>query len=128
MWGLVAAMWLAVLTGCGRDEGAGGRVVTVRSGERVAITGRDYAFDPKAVTVEGAGARTAPVELMLQNRGALAHNLTIVRDDEELGGTSTITANRRESLKISLQPGEYKLVCTVDGHEERGMMGTLIAK
>jgi uncharacterized cupredoxin-like copper-binding protein len=124
--GLAAALWLAVLTGCGTDDDAGGRAVTVRSGERVEITGRDYSFDPKAVTVEGA--RAAPVEMVLENRGTLAHNLTIVRDDEELGGSPTVTANKRGSLKISLEPGEYKLVCTVDGHEERGMTGTLTAK
>lgn len=126
--GLAAALSVAVLTGCGSDDDAGGRAVTVRSGERVEITGREYSFDPKAVTVEGARARAAPVEMVLENDGTLAHNLTIVRDDEQLGGSPTITANKRGSLKISLEPGEYELVCTVDGHEERGMTGTLTAK
>lgn len=126
--GPLAAAWLAVLSGCGADDEPGGRAVTVRAGERTEIAGRDYSFDPSAVTIEGARARTAPVEMVLENRGALAHNLTIERDGEELGGTSTITAKKRASLKISLEPAEYKLVCTVDGHEEKGMVGTLTAK
>ena len=125
---LAAVAWLAVLIGCGSDDEPGGRAVTVRSGERVEFTGRDYSFDPSAVTVEGARARTAPVEMVLENRGALAHNLTIERDGEEVGGTPTITSNKRASLKLALEPGEYKLVCTVDGHEEKGMVGTLTAK
>ena len=126
--GLAAAACLAVLAGCGSEDEPDGRAVTVRSGERVELTGRDYSFDPTTVTIEGARARTAPVEMVLDNRGALAHNLTIERDGEEVGGTPTITSNKRASLKIALEPGEYRLVCTVDGHEDKGMVGTLTAK
>ena len=125
--GLLAGLGLAVLAGCGGDDEPGARPVTVRAGERVEITGRDYSFEPAALTVEGA-ARAGAVEMVLENRGAAAHNLTIQRDGEEVGGTPTITTNRRESLKISLEPGEYELVCTVDGHEEKGMVGTLTVK
>ena len=62
---------------------------------------------------------------MLENRGSLAHNLKVFDGETELGGTPTFPGGREESGTVELEPGEYRMVCTVGDHEELGMTGTL---
>jgi plastocyanin len=118
----------AVMAGCGGggDEGGGGGSVTVEAGGEVRVVGTEYAFDPSEVVLAGARASAAAtVEITLDNQGALAHNLRVLRGDEELGGTPTFPGGRAESGKLRLQPGSYRMVCTVGSHEELGMVGAL---
>ena len=110
---LVAA--LLVAAGCGgsdapsREPGPNEVVMT------------EYAFTP------GKGAVRRGVELTVRNDGQLAHNLTVERSGsgDKLIGTSTFLGGGSEKLSVDLPPGRYAMVCTVPGHEERGMVGTL---
>ena len=47
---------------------------------------------------------------------------------EELAGTSTFLPGRSETLKLDLEPGKYVIACTVPGHRELGMVGSLAVK
>ena len=71
--------------------------------------------------LEGAGTLT----LTLRNEGSLAHNLRVLRGDEDIGGTPTFPAGRSESARLNLQHGSYEMICTVGDHAELGMRGTL---
>jgi len=84
----------------------------------------DYAFTPGSARVQ-RGA-----ELTVRNDGQVAHNLTVERpgSSSELTGTDTFLGGRSEKLRIDLTPGRYRMVCTVPGHEQRGMTGTLTVK
>jgi len=118
----------AVIAGCGGDddEGGGGGSVTVKAGGQVRVVGTEYAFDPSAVVLAGGRPNAAAtLEITLDNEGALAHNLRVLRGDEELGGTPTFPGGRAESARVRLDPGSYRMVCTVGSHEELGMVGTL---
>jgi plastocyanin len=126
---LLAALASGLPAGCGGDGDGGGkarRSVTVPAGGAVRVVGREYSFDPAAVVVPGA-SRAAPVSvtLTLDNRGSLAHNLKVVRDGRELGGTPTFQGGRTASGTVRLAPGAYQLVCTVGDHAQLGMKGTL---
>jgi plastocyanin len=85
----------------------------------------DYAFDPKDLTVDRG------VTVSVVNEGGIAHNLTIEKgpnprkETDELTGTSSFLAGKRENLEIDLPSGRYAMVCTVPGHRELGMTGTL---
>jgi plastocyanin len=85
----------------------------------------DYAYDPKNLTVDRGETLT------VVNEGGIAHNLTIERgpdprnETQELTGTSSFLKGKRENLKVDLPPGRYAMVCTVPGHRELGMTGTL---
>jgi DtxR family Mn-dependent transcriptional regulator len=107
-----------------REDGRGGRAVTVPPGRSVEIVGEDFSFDPKTVLVEGgkAGGRVR-VEIRLRNQGALAHNLKVFEGDREVGGTPAFQGAMTRSTKLSLEPGAYRFVCTVGDHAERGMTG-----
>ena len=118
--GLVAA----TLLGCGGED-EGERATVVEAGGSVTVIGREYTFEPEQVVVGGGAGGDASVEAVLRNAGSLAHNLTVVQGERKVAGTRTIVGGKRSSARVSLAPGEYRLVCTVDGHEERGMVGTL---
>jgi plastocyanin len=81
----------------------------------------EYDFTPAKPAVK-RGAR-----LTVRNDGQLAHNMTVERrgSREKLIGTSTFLGGSSEKLAVELAPGRYTMVCTVPGHEERGMVGTL---
>lgn len=121
---IAAAAPAALAAGCGSGDDEPGRTVTLRAGQAVALDGDEYRFDPERVVVEGARGAT-PVRVELRNTGALAHNARIFRDDEELGGTPTFQGGDPRSATLTLEPGRYRIVCTVGDHEDLGMVGEL---
>jgi plastocyanin len=120
---LAGALCAGFLPGCGGadDKGGGDRAVTVPAGREVRVVGREYSFDPAKVVV----ARPGAVKLTLANEGSLAHNLRVLRDGTELGGTPTFQGRSTRSGTVRLAPGRYELICTVGNHSDLGMRGTL---
>jgi plastocyanin len=113
---------LALAAGCGGDDDeATGRTVTVDRGATVAVTAREYSFDPDRIVVQAAGQLT----IELENAGDLAHNLRLRRHGEDAGGTPSFPGGRTESARVRVEPGSYELVCTVGDHAELGMTGEL---
>ena len=113
---------VALVAGCGGDDqDEPGRTVTVGGGDTVAVTAREYSFDPERVVVEGGG----PLTIELENAGDLAHNLRLRRGGREFGGTPTFPGGRTESGRVRLEPGTYEMICTVGDHAELGMTGEL---
>jgi plastocyanin len=111
--------------GCGgEDESERGRALTVPAEERLRVVGDEYSFDPERIVVRGAGR----LSVTLENSGDLAHNLRLVRDGEDVGGTPTSRAGETKTALVALQPGGYEMVCTVGDHEELGMVGTVQVK
>jgi plastocyanin len=62
----------------------------------------------------------------MNNPSSVQHNIAVKNGTTEegpvvgQGGTSRVSAN--------LRPGEYVFFCSVPGHEEGGMKGTLTVK
>lgn len=88
----------------------------------------EYEFSPSDPSVERGTALT------VTNEGRIAHNLTIERGpdptqrSERLAGTSTFGQRQSEKLRVDLKPGRYALVCTVPGHRQLGMVGTITVR
>jgi plastocyanin len=62
------------------------------------------------------------------NDSPLAHNFTIEDSSgKALGNTPTFMGGSK-SFTLTLQPGTYKFLCTVPGHAQGGMEGTLTVK
>ena len=81
----------------------------------------DIDFNPNEFTI----AANTDVTIILPNLGDLPHNfhideLDIHSEDVEPGGETTIT--------INAEPGEYTFYCSIPGHREAGMEGTLIVE
>ena len=91
----------------------------VPGAREVRIVAKDLSFSPSQVPVSAGGT----VNLVLANQGDVLHDLTIpavgFRLEAPAGATATgaLTAPR---------PGSYELFCSVPGHREAGMSGTLV--
>jgi plastocyanin len=96
--------------------------VTVEGDQPVDVIARDYSFDPSTI-VAAVGAD--PLELTLDNQGAVAHNLRVFDGASEVGGTPTFPGGESRAASLDLEPGSYRMVCTVANHEELGMVGDL---
>ena len=118
------ALCACLAGGCGGDDGGeSGRTETFPAEEgRIRVVGREYRFDPAHVVLAGGPAQ---VNVALENRGSLAHNLKLFKDGREVAGTPTFEGGRTRTAWIKLELGSYRMVCTVGNHEELGMVGTL---
>lgn len=84
----------------------------------VTVTMVDIAFEPNELTI----AADTDVVVALPNEGQLEHNfvideLDIASDLVPGGGSTTVT--------INAPAGTYEYYCSVVGHREAGMVGTL---
>jgi plastocyanin len=103
-----------LLGGCGGND-----PVDVAPGT-VVMT--DYAFHPRDVQAVRGDTLT------VRNDGGIAHNLTVERGSVRVAGTSSFLKGDRERLRIDLPPGRYVMVCSVPGHRDLGMFGTLAVR
>jgi plastocyanin len=128
--GALAAVVLA-LGGCGGGDkkGDGGGktkdTVTVGHNQPIAFGAREYAFEPKNVTVNAGTSQPTVVRFVLRNNGALAHDVHVEKDGSDLGGTPIFGPGKVESGQATLGPGTYQFLCTVGDHAALGMRGTL---
>jgi plastocyanin len=121
---VIVALACLLLAGCGGgDKGSSGSAIAhVRAGQPLRVAAHEYRFSPGKVVVESEGG---PLRAELDNRGSLPHNLKILGDGAEVGGTATIPGGRRARASVSLAPGRYTLICTVGNHADLGMIGEL---
>jgi len=80
------------------------------------------AFDKKSLT-----AKAGKVLLAFDNPSPIPHDVAIEQDGKEIAVTPEITESS-VSLSADLKPGDYTFLCTVPGHAEAGMEGTLTVK
>jgi plastocyanin len=69
------------------------------------------------------GAKAGIVTIDLANASPLEHNVTIVQGSKVLGQTPIKTGPA--TLRLNLKPGTYTFYCSVPGHRQAGMEGTL---
>jgi len=121
---LLAGGLLVAACGSATERGTGnpGPVDTSGVTERITITAREFVLKPAQVTAP----KGATVTVVLENDGALAHNLVI----EQLGvRTETIQSDERD--RVTFTPdvaGDYLIYCDVPGHREAGMTAHLIVR
>jgi plastocyanin len=102
----------------GGGGGGGGSTIDIST-----PSGSDLAFDQKDVTAK-AGSDT----ISFDNRQALGHDVKVEDSSgNEIGGTDIISSSTATAT-VNLQPGTYTFFCSVPGHREAGMEGTLTVK
>lgn len=121
----VLAVAVALLAaGCGGGGGEDDQGDGQAAAETIQVTATEFAFEPATVTVDAPGTYT----FVVANEGEAPHALAIEGPgvDEE---TATVEAGETAELTVEIaEAGEYRIVCPVDGHEEQGMTGTLVAE
>jgi plastocyanin len=101
-----------------REPGAGASATTLE----LAAEPTELAFDKTELS-----AKAGKVTIDFDNPSAIPHNVVIEEDGKELAGFEPITEGK-ESETADLQPGTYTFYCSVPGHREAGMEGTLEVK
>jgi plastocyanin len=69
-------------------------------------------------------AKAGTVTIEMTNMSPLEHNVTVASGSSVLGATPTFSGGSRK-LTLSLKPGTYTFYCSVPGHRQAGMEGTL---
>jgi plastocyanin len=69
-------------------------------------------------------AKAGRVTIAFTNAASLEHNVTIAQGGTLLGATPTFSGGTR-TLTLNLKPGTYTFYCSVPGHRQSGMEGTL---
>jgi plastocyanin len=87
------------------------------------------AADPAQIAFDttSLSAKAGEVTIDLNNPAALEHNVAIEQDGQEIATSATVTEGKT-SVSADLEPGTYTFLCTVPGHAEAGMEGTLTVK
>jgi plastocyanin len=73
---------------------------------------------------DSATASAGTVTLELTNEASVPHDVQIEGPDGDLGGTDEVTGDTT-TAEVELDPGEYTFYCSVPGHRDAGMEGTL---
>jgi len=91
----------------------------------------DIEADPSgqlAFTSDSASAKAGKVTVNFTNTSPVPHDVRIESSGgEEVGGTEVISESN-ESATVDLKPGEYTYFCSIPGHRQAGMEGTLTVK
>jgi plastocyanin len=92
------------------------------SGSTVSVKETEYTLAPTALNLK-AGSYTITVT----NVGQFPHDLHVAAssDGTEVGGSTVVMAGQSASFKVTLQPGQYTMWCSVDAHKSLGMQGTI---
>jgi plastocyanin len=69
-------------------------------------------------------AKAGTVTITMSNMSPVEHNVTIAQGSAVLGATPTFVGASK-SLTLKLKPGTYTFYCSVPGHRQAGMEGTL---
>lgn len=85
---------------------------------RVTVTATDFKFRFSPVRIT-AGRHT----FTLVNRGQATHDLKIAGKKTRL-----LNTGQRATLTVTLKKGRYPYLCTVPGHSQLGMKGTLVVR
>ena len=93
--------------------------------------GVKFETDPSgelAYTTKSATAKAGEVTVEFNNPQALTHDVAIESSSGEEVGATELIAEGSDSTTVNLKPGTYHYFCTVPGHREAGMEGTLTVK
>ncbi len=107
----------AVLAACGGGGAGGTTGLVVEMG--------DLYFKPNTLTAKPGQT----LQITLDNRGSLEHNFVLYDADGKTVLFEKDAVQPGQKVNITLKapekPGTYPYVCTVPGHKEGGMVGTL---
>ncbi len=96
-------------------EGPGGTLQLAASPTEIAFDKTSLSSKPGTVTID------------FDNPSPIEHDVAIERDGEEIAASERVT-DAATSVSTELAAGSYTFLCTVPGHAEAGMQGTLTVR
>jgi uncharacterized cupredoxin-like copper-binding protein len=121
---LVACGGSSSSTDTSASGGGGGTTTTVTKGSTVKLTANadnQLSYDQKTLN-----AKSGTVSIDFDNPASIQHDVAVADSGGKVLGTSDLVSQGKVNLTLSdLKPGKYTFYCTVPGHREAGMEGTL---
>lgn len=89
----------------------------------IAAASSGLAYSSKTAT-----ASAGEVTVDFDNPQPLEHDVAFEDSSGKVVGQTEVVTESESSTVVNLEPGEYTFFCTVPGHREAGMEGTLTVK
>jgi plastocyanin len=144
---LVLAIAALALVACGSSSDSSSSTTETSGGESQANQGGaakeesggggggsstlKFEADPNgelAYTSTSETASAGKVTVEFKNPQALTHDVAIEDSSGKEVGATELIADGSDTTTVDLKPGTYTYFCTVPGHREAGMEGTLTVK
>jgi plastocyanin len=140
---LILALVAAALVACGDDDSTTTTTTSETSSGAAAEGGEkagggegggatlSFEADPGgelAYTTTSATSEAGKVTVDFKNPQGLSHDVAIEDSKGETVGKTDVIGEGETSTTVNLKPGEYTFYCSVPGHREAGMEGTLTVK
>ena len=125
--GAAATLLLSGLALAGCGGGGGGSTEQAGSGnagapqQTVTISEKEYSLTPSTVNI----GQPETVAFKVTNDGQTAHALEVEGDGVEQE-TDTIQPGETQTITVQFsKAGSYEMYCPIDGHEGKGMKGSI---
>ena len=140
---LVLALVAAALVACGDDDSTTTTTTSETSSGAAAEGGEKagggggggatlaFESDPGgdlAYTSTSETSEAGDVTVDFKNPQGLSHDVAIEDSKGETVGKTDVIGEGETSTEVNLKPGKYTFYCSVPGHREAGMEGTLTVK
>jgi mono/diheme cytochrome c family protein len=118
----------------GEDQGALATAVRSARQESASASGGRIEIDANptgqlAYTVADATAPAGSLEIDSRNASSIPHDIAIADGSgAELGKGETVSGGGVSRVSVDLRPGRYTFYCTLPGHRQAGMEGTLTVR
>ena len=76
-------------------------------------------------TTDSLSAKAGKVTIAFTNASPVPHDVAVARGSTVLGKTAIFAGGATKDLVLRLTAGTYTFYCTVPGHRDAGMQGTL---
>jgi len=93
------------------------------TGTKLDIVATEYSYDPANVPLD---ART--IAIALHNQGQVEHDLELIGPQGVVAHIETTQPGVTRGFSVTLKPGTYRFICTIEDHAQRGMTGTLTVR
>ena len=90
---------------------------------RLAPKGDQLLFDTNQLT-----AKAGKLTVDFTNNSAIAHDVVVSDQANKVLGKTPVFDGGTKSFNVTLKPGTYTYYCSVPGHRQAGMQGTLTVK
>jgi plastocyanin len=149
LWSVALGAGLLALAGCGNSSSTtsspASTAASTPSAPAASITATTPAPAPAnvakqtlslAANTEGLpkyntkslSAKAGGVTIKFTNASSIPHNVVVETSSGALVGETPLFSRGSKTLSVTLKRGTYKFSCTVPGHREAGMEGTLTVK
>ena len=88
----------------------------------------DAVDDQLAFNTDHATANAGKVTVDFTNNSALDHDVVLTDSQNKILGKTPVFQGGSKSFTTKLEPGTYTYYCSVPGHRQAGMQGTLTVK